>query len=360
MRSRKDEIRVSASALKDFTYRVLSKAGMPPEDAELTAASLVYANLRGIDTHGVTRLDTYVRKLEGGVVNKQPRIEVIKDKGATVLIDGDDGMGQVVADRAMKIAIARAAETGIALVGAVNSGHIGALAFWSTKALPHNMIGFSTSNGTAIVAPWGGRKPRFANQPIAIAAPTGGDFPLVLDMALTLTSRGKISLAAKNNQSIPKDWATDEHGRPTEDPNEALKGGLLAIGGYKGADLAIMIEVLTAVLLGGKFGPDCGWLAPPEKILAKPLGFNTLVAAINIENFIPIQQFIERIDFLVKTLKAVPKAQGTDTILMPNEKEYLFEQQRSKTGIPLNAVMVQELNGLAKKFDLPLPIEGSG
>jgi LDH2 family malate/lactate/ureidoglycolate dehydrogenase len=359
MTSQNDIIRVSASTLKDFTSQVLGKAGLPEEDAKLTADNLIFANLRGIDTHGVTRLDTYVKKLEGKVVNNQPKIEIIKDKGGTVLINGDDGMGQVVADRAMKIAIERAAETGIALVGAINSGHIGALAFWSIMALPHNMIGFSTSNGTAIVAPWGGRKPRFANQPIAIAAPTGGNFPLVLDMALTLTSRGKISLAAKNNQSIPKEWAMDEDGLPTEDPHAALKGGLLAIGGYKGADLAIMIEVLTAVLLGGNLGPECGWLAPPDKILAKPLGFNTLVAAINIENFIPVQQFIERIDYLIKTLKAVPKAKNTDTILMPNEKEYLFEQKRSKEGIPLNEVMIKELNELAKKFNLSLPVPGT-
>ena len=156
MRSRKDEIRVHASALNDFTTQVLIKAGLPAEDAKLTADNLIFANLRGIDTHGVTRLDTYVRKLEGKVVNNRPKIEILKDKGATVLINGDDGMGQVVADRAMKIAIERTAESGIALVGAINSGHIGALAFWSMMALPHNMIGFSTSNGTAIVAPWGG------------------------------------------------------------------------------------------------------------------------------------------------------------------------------------------------------------
>ena len=144
MASQNNIIRVSASSLKDFTSQVLCKAGLPQEDAELTADNLIFANLRGIDTHGVTRLDTYVKKLEGKVVNNRPKIEILKDKGATVLINGDDGMGQVVADRAMKIAIERTAETGIALVGAINSGHIGALAFWSMMALPHNMIDFST------------------------------------------------------------------------------------------------------------------------------------------------------------------------------------------------------------------------
>jgi LDH2 family malate/lactate/ureidoglycolate dehydrogenase len=356
MPSHNDEIRLSASFLKDFASQILHKAGMPREDADLTADSLIFANLRGIDTHGVTRLDTLVRKLEAGVVNAHPRVKIIKDKGGTVVVDGDDGMGQVVANKAMKIAIERAAETGVALVGAINAGHIGALAFWSMMALAHDMIGFCTSNGSCIVAPWGGREPRFANQPITIAAPTGKGFPLVLDMALTLTSRGKISLAAKNKHSIPKDWAMDEHGRPTGDPDEALKGGLLAIGGYKGADLAIMIEVLTAVLLGGNFGPQCGWMAPPDKILSKPLGFNNLMAAVNIENFTPVRQFKERIDQLIETLKAVPRAKDVDTILMPNEKEYLYEQKRTKAGIPINEVMVNELNGLAQKFDLP-PID---
>jgi len=353
MRSHNDETRVSASFLKNFASQVLHKAGMHQEDAKLTAESLIFANLRGIDTHGVTRLDTLVRKLEAKVINARPKIKIIKDKGGTVLVDGDDGMVQVVANKAMKIAIERAAETGVALVGAINSGHIGALAFWSMMALAYDMIGFCTSNGSSIVAPWGGREARFANQPITIAAPTGKDFPLILDMALTLTSRGKISLAAKNNLSIPEDWAVDEQGRPTRNPNEALKGGLLAIGGYKGADLAIMIEVLTAVLLGGNFGPECGWMAPPDKILSKPLGFNNLMAAINIENFTSVRQFKERIDQLIETLKAVPRAKDVDTILMPNEKEYLFELKRTKEGIPLNEVLVKELNGLAKKFDLP-------
>jgi len=360
MQSSDQQRRVSAPVLKDFASKVLHKAGLKPEDAELTADSLIFANLRGIDTHGVTRLDTLVRKLEARVINPQPEIKILKDKGATIVLDGDDGMGQVVAGRAMKMAIDRAAETGISLVGAINGGHIGALAYWSMMAIPNNMIGFSTSNGTAILAPWGGRESRFANQPITIAAPTGSSFPLVLDMAISLTSRGKIILAAKNNQTIPEDWATDEQGRPTKDPQKALKGGLLPIGGYKGADLAIMIEVLTAVLLGGKFGPECGWMAPADRILTKPLGFNNLMAAINIENFTSIDQFKERIDWLIETLKATPPAKDVDTILMPNEKEFLYEQKRKKEGIPLNEILVEELNKLAEKFDLPLLLSETG
>ncbi len=349
-----NQIKISAIQLKDFSCHVLQKAGLPREDAELTADSLVFANLRGIDTHGVTRLDTLVRKLEAEVIKARPRIKVIKDKGATILLDGDNGMGQVVAHRAMRMAINRAAESGVSLVGAINGGHIGALAYWPMMALPHDMIGLCTSNGTSVMAPWGGREVRFANQPIAIAAPTGYKFPLVLDMALSVTARGKIILAAKNNQSIPEDWAMDEDGLPTRDPEKALKGAVLPVGGYKGADLAIMIEVLTAVLLGGKSGPECGWMAPVDLILSRPLGFNNLMAVINIENFIQIDQFKKRIDRLIETLKATPRSKGVDVILMPNEKEYLNEEKRKKEGIPLNDVLVEELNRLADKFDFPL------
>lgn len=347
---------ISDSVLRGFVTEIFQKAGMPQPGAEITADGLVFANLRGTDTHGATRVNTLVKKLEAGVIKARPALRILKDQGATLLVDGDDAMGQVAAEFAMKLAIQRASDTGIAMVGVINGGHIGALAYWSMMALPHNMIGFSTSNGTPVVAPWGSKEAMISNMPVTIAAPAGKRLPLVLDMALSVVARGNIILAEKKGDTIPLGWAIDQEGEPTQDPKKALNGSVLPIGGYKGSGLAIMIEVLTAVLLGGKFGKDCGFMAPENLILAKTMGFSNLMMAINIENFTPIDQFRERMDILIDLLKNAPLNKGVDTILMPGEKEFLMEQKREKEGIPLNEVTVRELNLLAEKFGLRSPL----
>ena len=344
------------SVLKAFVSEIFQKAGMPQTDAEITSDCLVFADLRGTETHGVSRVNTLVKKMAAGVIKAKPSPRVLKDQGATLLVDGDDAMGQVTAGYAMKLAIQRAADTGVSMVGAINGGHIGALAYWSMMALPHKMIGFSTSNGTPIMAPWGSKEAMISNMPLSISAPAGKRFPLVLDMALSVAARGNIILAEKKGDPIPLSWAIDQEGEPTQDPKKALKGSVLPVGGYKGSALAIMIEVLTAVLLGGKFGKDCGFMAPESLILAKTMGFSHLMMAINIETFTPIDQFRERMDVLIDLLKNAPLAKGVDTIFLPGEKEFLMEQKRKKEGIPLDEVTTRELNLLAKRFGLQSPL----
>jgi LDH2 family malate/lactate/ureidoglycolate dehydrogenase len=350
---------IADSILREFVTQIFQKAGMPEDDAALTADCLVFADLRGTETHGVSRVNTLVRKLEARVIKAKPDVRIVKKQGATLVVDGDDAMGQVAAGFAMKRAIETAAGSGVSMVGVVNGGHIGALAYWSMMALPHGMIGFSTSNGTPVLAPWGSKQAMISNMPIAIAAPAGKRFPLVLDMALSVAARGNIILAEKKGESIPLGWAMDQEGQPTQDPKEALKGSVLPIGGYKGSGLAIMIEVLTAVLLGGKFGKDCGFMAPENLILAKTMGFNNLMMALRIENFTPIEAFQERMDTLIDLLKSAPLAKGVDAILMPGEKEFRMEQKRKKEGIPLGEVTVRELNQLAEKFGLQSPFHRS-
>jgi LDH2 family malate/lactate/ureidoglycolate dehydrogenase len=222
-------------------------------------------------------------------------------------------------------------------------------------SLSHNMVGMSLSNGTAMMPAWGSKEASLCNMPISIAAPAKREFPLVLDMALSVAARGHIILADKRSEKIPDGWAIDEDGVPTQDPQKALKGAVLPIGGYKGAGLAVMLEVLTAVLLGGKFSRDCGYLSPADFVLSKPLGFNNLMIAINIENFVPVVDFMERIDELVQYLKQSRKAKGVDEILMPGEKEFLISQQGEKEGISLSAPTVEELKLLAKKYYLQSP-----
>jgi len=344
---------ISAIPLKEFCKRILQKVGLPEPDADLTTDNLVFANLRGTDTHGISRLSIYIQLIEGKVVNTRPDLKIIKDNGATLLVDGDNALGQVSGGFAMKSAIERAKTSGISWVGVRNSGHLGALAYWAMMALPHDMIGICTTSTPSLLAPWGGKEPGVGNNPFAIAVPTGNEMPLVLDMALSVVARGNLFMAAKEGKKIPEGWAIDKNGRPTQDPNEALKGSVLPIGAYKGAGIAMMIDVLCAVLTGSAVGPDIGSVIPPD--LSKPLGFGHVMMALPVDGFIPIDVFTSRLNQYIDQLKQSPLAEGFDEIVIPNEKEFHTEKNRKEKGIPLSRTTVDELSRLAEKYRVPVP-----
>ena len=344
---------ISAGPLKEFCKRILQKVGLPEPDAELTADNLLFANLRGTDTHGVSRLGVYIQLIEGKVVNTRPDLKIIKDNGATLLVDADNALGQVSGGFAMKSAIERAKKSGISWVGVRNSGHLGALAYWAMMALPHDMIGICTTNTPPLLAPWGGKEPGVGNNPFAIAVPTGSEKPLVLDMALSVVARGNLFLAAKEGKKIPEGWAIDKNGMPTQDPNKALDGSVLPVGAYKGAGIAVMIDVLCGVLTGAAFGRDTGSIVPPD--LSRPLGLGHAMVAISINGFIPFDDFTSRIGLYIEQLKQSPLADGFDEISVPNEKEFHTEINRKKKGIPLTRATVDELCRLAEKYQVPSP-----
>lgn len=324
---------------------------MPALDADLTADNLVFANLRGTDTHGVSRLGIYLQLIEGKVVKARPEMKIIKDNGANLLVDGDDALGQVAGGYAMQLAIKRAIKKGISWVGVRNGGHLGALAYWAMMALPHNMIGICTTNTPSVLAPWGGKEPVLGNNPFAIAVPTGREMPLVLDMALSVVARGNLFLAERKGENIPEGWAIDKDGRPTEDPKKALEGSVLPIGAYKGSGIAMMIEVLTGVLMGAAFGRDTGSVIPPD--LTKRLGLGHLMIAIPVDGFILLDDFFKRVNNLIDQVKQSPIAEGFDEILIPNEKEFQTQKKREKDGIPISPATVEELDSLANKFEMP-------
>ena len=348
-----EPVLIAAEPLKAFCSQILQKIGLPESDADLTADNLVFADLRGTDTHGVSRLGVYVQLIEGKVVNTRPHPTIIKDNGATLLIDGDNALGQISGGFAMKSAIERAKKFGLSWVGVRNGGHLGALAYYAMMALPHDMIGICTTNTPPLLAPWGGKAPGIGNNPFAIAVPTGTDIPLVLDMALSVVARGNLFLAAKEGKKIPQGWAIDKNGAPTQDPNEALKGSVLPIGAYKGAGIAIMIDVLCGVLMGAAFGQDTGSIVPPD--LSKPLGLGHVMAAIAINSFISMDDFKIRIGRYIEQIKQNPLAEGFDEVVVPNEKEFQTEMNRRKKGIPLSPTSVDELFRLAERYRVPCP-----
>jgi LDH2 family malate/lactate/ureidoglycolate dehydrogenase len=342
------EVVVCPASLREFATEVLVKVGMPAEDAALVADTLVTADVRGVSSHGIVRLPFYVNKMKLGGTKVRPQIRVVQEGSSSALVDGDNGMGQVVANFAMNLAIKKARETGVSLVGVRASEHFGAAAYYASMAARQDMIGIAWSNGPPVMAPWGGRAAAIGNQPLAMAAPTKGE-PMVLDMAMSVVSGGKVRLAAKTGQKIPKDWIVNKYGRASEDPNDLPEGALLPLG-YKGYGLAVMGEVLCGVLTGaGILSGVLSWLFNPTK--ATNTGH--VLAAVNIAHYSSIDDFKDRMEQMRNELASCPKAEGVDRIYVPGEIEDELEVVRSK-GFAVSEAVFRDLQRLSAEYDVKI------
>jgi len=346
------EKNLNEKKIRNFCRNIFKKSGLSSEDAFIAADSLVFANLRGIDSHGIIRIPFYVQRLIEGGTKVKPKIKKIKEKAASTLLDGDNGMGQIIGMHATKLAIEKANEVGISFVGVRNSSHYGAASYYSVKVAESNMIGISMSNSTPVMAAWGGSKRIIGNNPLSIACPYQEGKPIVLDISMSKVAGGKVRLAAKNMQKIPKDWIIDQKGRKTENPNDFPGGGaLLPFGEHKGYGLAVIIEILTGVLT------DAGMLRQIPlwiKNMVDPLNVGHCFIAINIEAFMDLTNFKERLDWLVQELRSSPLAEGAKGVFMPGEMELEIERERRKDGIPISEEIWQDLKKLSKKYQEPL------
>lgn len=344
--------------LRLFVARLFAALGVPESDAETVAEVLVEADLRGVESHGTTRVAGYVSMIRLGLLNPAPKVEVLKETPSIAMLEGDNGFGMVVAKRAMRMAMEKAAGAGIACVTARNITHTGMVGFYPMMAARAGLIGLALNNGPAIVPPFGGTTPTLATNPIALAFPAGEEQPLVLDMATTMAAGGKLRLAAKKGMPIPPTWALDRNGVPTTDPEEALLHGFLQwAGGYKGFGIATVVEVLGGVLSGGLFGTD----VPPLKVFGKdPLVSSAFYLAINPAHFMPLDEFKGRVDRLVRQIKSSGRAAGVDEVLVAGEIEFRRYADRSQHGIPLSEVVYRELGTLAEEFRLPFDLAGAG
>ena len=244
-------IRVPSRALDQFTRQVLDKLGVPDNDAITAADVLGQANLRGVDTHGIDLLPGYVSRIEQGMVKTKPRIKVLKEGVATMLIDADQSMGQISSRFAMQQAINKALLAGIGWVNVVNSNHHGALAYYALMAAEQEMIGIVSTTTSSNMAPWGSREPLVGNNPLAIAVPSNDHEPLVLDMATSLLANGRVRLARERGEPLPEGLSIDSQGNPNSDPDRSA--ALLPAGDYKGSGLAMMLGILSGVLAGAPF-----------------------------------------------------------------------------------------------------------
>ena len=334
--------------LAAFATGVYAHLDLPQADAELLADTLVQADLWGHQSHGVLRTFWYAKRLQSGATEAVTKTELAVDAGAIALMDGHDGVGQVITARAMGEAIARAKAHGIGAVSVRNSGHFGTAMYYTRMAAAEDCIGILTTNASPAMAPWGGREKRVGNNPWSIAAPAGSQAPMVLDIANTVVARGKLYLAQKRGEPIPEDWAIDAEGRPTTDPVAGIAGNILPFAGHKGYAIATMMDVLSGVLSGSHFGRDVVGPYVPEG----RSGAGHLAIALNIAAFRPLADYNRDMARLIENLKSVPRAPGVEGVFYPGELEARAEARQRAEGIVLPEDTVAELDAGAKALGL--------
>lgn len=342
---------ITAEELRDFVRRLLRAAGVDGPKADLVADSLVAANLRGVDSHGVQLLPYYLEQLEAGNVNPAAEGHVVSENGACLVFDGENGIGQWVSDICAGHAIRLARTLGAGVVTARESNHFGAAAWWGQKLSEAGLLGIAMCNSSPIVPPWQGREPRFGTNPICISVP--GSRTWLLDMATTTVAAGKIFKAHINGQpQIPPGWAMDSTGAPTTDTRKAYDGGLLMpLGGYKGSGLAFLVQILCGVLSGGPLSTEVGgirWLNRPARVSQTFIG-------IDVARFLPVDEFDRRMRDLVASVKAAAPAAGYNEVLVAGEPEWRFEDERVRDGIPVPEGNWRSLAAWAEKLDVAVP-----
>jgi LDH2 family malate/lactate/ureidoglycolate dehydrogenase len=317
---------------------------VPADDAALLVDSLIDAELKGVSSHGLNRLPLYVRRLKARVVKAKAEIVTERDMGAIAVIDGQHSISQVIGHRAMEMAIEKAGYYGIGAVLAKNSGHFGMASAYGLQAARRNMIGIVTSNVTPLMPPHGGVAKLLGNNPLAVVAPTKGD-PIVADMGLSKIVFGKLLVAKAKGDKIPTDWALDNEGNPTDDPQKALNGLLLPIAGPKGYSLSVAFEILTGVLASCLAWDICG-LAD----LSKRQHVSHFMLALNIKAFMPLEEYFARIEDFRLGIKNSKRAPGVNEIYLPGEIE-LTKQRTAGTdpSIPLPESVIRQLNEVAQE-----------
>jgi len=354
-----ETIAFKAEDLKDYVVRFLSAMDVPEIDARIAADVLISADLRGINSHGVIRLHSYYGNgLRRKQIDPLSPLKVINESSATLALDGGNGLGQVVAYRAMSRCIKMADEAGIAITTVRNSNHFGIAGYYAMMALQEDMIGISLTNSQPLVAPTFGRQRAIGTNPIAVAVPAGEERPYVLDMATSIVPVGKVAVYQKADQPIPKGWGINQRGDLTSDPSEVINSGaLLPLGGtaelrgYKGYGLSLLVDLLSGVLAGSAYGAGVGH---PSDDRNADVGH--FFAAIKIENFRPLNYFKADMDDYIRALKGSPKLPGQERIFIHGEKEFELQEKYLREGIPLMVEVVESLKIAGKQAGVPFDL----
>ena len=353
----------SYNQLLKFSKSVFIKIGCSEEDADLAAKGLLSADLRGIDSHGVARLSNYIRLWEVKRVNASPSIKVIHETPSTAVIDGDKGLGLVVAPFAMNFAIKKAAMVGTGWVSVQNSNHFGIAAHHAMLALKQDMIGIAMTNASAFVAPTFSVERLLGTNPICVAVPGGNEPPFVADLATTTAANGKLEILQRKKQAAPSGWIQDKDGNISNDPEELKNGGaLLPLGGdrehgsHKGYALGAIVDIFSALLSGANYGP---WVPPFPAYATMPeeqpgRGIGHFFGAMRIDAFRQAEEFKMHMDKWLTRFRNAKTVAGKEKVLVPGDPEREMETERMKNGIPLLNVVFEELKLLGEKFNVEI------
>nr|WKN37083.1 Ldh family oxidoreductase [Tunicatimonas sp. TK19036] len=352
----------SPEYLQNFSQAVFQHFGVPQQDAQLASEVLATSDLRGIESHGVARLHTYFDMLTLERINPKPNMSIVREKASTATVDGDNGLGLVVGPKANEIAMEKAEKVGSGWVSVCNTNHYGIAGYYPLQALKRDLIGWSMTNTTKLVAPlWGGER-MLGTNPIAIAFPGLEEPPLVIDMATSAAAYGKIEIARREQHPVPTGWCVDNLGEQTTNPQAMVDGGALLPlgsdrdhGGHKGYCLSAMVDILSCVLSGANWGPFAPPFAlrqhVPERSVGKGIGH--FFGALQIDGFIEPDEFKRQIDDWIRTFRKTKPAPGTNGPLIPGDPEREAEAIRSKEGIPLLQPVVDDLLDIAKQTGIP-------
>lgn len=336
---------VPAAALRDYCARILEGLGVPPDQAGVVAESLIEADLRGVESHGVHLMVLYADRLRGGHLLPHTEVTVLRDEGASALLDGGQGLGQISGRAAVDLAVAKARAFGVGSVAVRNSSHLGALGWYTMRGAEAGCVTLAAQNGPPFVPPFGSIDGVFSTNPMSYAVPAGAEPMLVLDMATTAVAGNRVLLAQKRGDAtIPEGWSNDAQGRPTTDPAQASVKHLQWFGGYKGYGIALLIEVLAGVLTGASFGlvdREPGALRGFDRVTR---GY--LFVALDPSHYGPMDAFRADVDRLVADIHASTPAEGVERVLVPGELEHHRRIDRLEHGIPLAPALVEELGRL--------------
>ena len=352
---------ITDASLRTFTENIFTAMGCSTAHAALAADVLLTADLRGIDSHGVARLIGYVRLWEKKRINPTPNIKIVHETPTTATIDGDAGLGLIVAPFAMQVALEKAKQYGSAWIAIRNSNHFGIASYHTLMAVEQDMIGFAMTNASPLVAPTFSNERMLGTNPMCYAFPAGNYPPVIVDMATSAAANGKLEIAQRSGEQVPEGWLQDKDGNCTTDPHALKTGGsLLPLGSdrehgsHKGFALSSVVDILSGVLSGANYGP---WVPPFVAFLepaANPVGegIGHFLGAMRVDGFRPVADFKSNMDTWIERFKSASKITLDQGVVIPGEPEYAAQMERKKNGIPVVDAVVNDLNELAVKFGI--------
>jgi LDH2 family malate/lactate/ureidoglycolate dehydrogenase len=343
---------IEYTRLRTFIQQVYQVIGVPEGDAFIAADSLVFADMRGIRSHGIERLGTYIKRIQQNLINPAGEITVLHETDSTLQVDANNLLGPVACVKALAIAKKKAVQSGSATLSMRNSNHYGAAAFYTDRLAQEGFLAFTCTGATADVAPWGSYQAYLGTNPVSVSVPSKTG-TINLDMATSVQAKGKVRVLHARGEALPEGWCLDKNGNPTTNTADALEGTMLPMAGPKGYGMALFVDILGGVLSGALFGKYAPHFVNDFTQTSRIGHFFYLL---NIENLMPKQEFLNRLDVMVQDIKSLPVREGFEEILLPGEIEARKAEEAMRTGIVLDDVAQKRLLEFSASFSVPLDL----